>query len=244
MFTRTRISQKNAIVLGWHLSSLDDCVSFSLSGSVRRESNNARPLLLAKPARGTSNIVANRSRTNDDLVSFRSNRVFGLIGREDDDNRSNSQSFQLVGVAQVIGGQVNGKPVFVRLFDRLRVRGRHRLMGIREAFAPLVGLHKLAKLGNVDSVSLAGQIARLIVSPQLPARNHTNGIAKRIEIQSPITVGNVIPMNIERAGFGITTIPAKGARGRAGFLAGGGNGNRTRLDIKGGCGKVKRHEGQ
>ena len=84
---------------------------------------------------------------------------------------------QRVSVSEIIRAQVDSETPRVGMADPCDA-GRVTMVRIREtAFASVCG-HQLAKLDSVNSAIGRGQIARLIMAPQLAIGQRADGLAK------------------------------------------------------------------
>ena len=84
---------------------------------------------------------------------------------------------QRVSVSEIIGAQIDSETPLVCVADP-RDAGRIAVVRIRETAFASVGGHELAKLDSVNRATGRGQIARLIVAPQLTIGQRRDCFAK------------------------------------------------------------------
>jgi len=107
-------------------------------------------------------------------------------------------------------------------------------MGVGEPAFTLIGSDQLTQRYRVDSVAVAGQISRLIVTPQLTIGQVGNGADEGAPIGAARAIGHGGPVERERTGRGIARVTHRAINGTCN-AGGGADGYRTRLGV---CGLV------
>ena len=121
----------------------------------------------AELARGTSHVVFRLGWTYDYLMAFWSEGQTRRVLGDDDDDGSNRQSFQFVGMRGIIGREIDGETVAVSGSNCHGIVRGHWLVSVGEASLTMVCLNKRVELRSIDCFTGAWKITRLIVAPYL-----------------------------------------------------------------------------
>jgi len=133
---------------------------------MRRECHDGRALALAQLARRAADVVALRRRADYHRAARWRRGVGGLCAGHHHYHRAGILIGQIIGIGQIISAQIDSKSPSIGMANPCDA-GRVAVVRISKAPAASIGRDQLAKFHGIDRAVNLGQIACLIVAPQL-----------------------------------------------------------------------------
>ncbi|KAF2174579.1 hypothetical protein K469DRAFT_687389, partial [Zopfia rhizophila CBS 207.26] len=194
--------------------------SFALAGAVRGEADNDLAVApLAQLAGGAGDVIAVGRRAGRDLAALRCRGIHPLAFRrvQHHDNRRDAETREGVSFRQGVRGEVHCEARRVGRLDGFAIGGaRHRLVRIGETTLARVGGHELAQLAPVNGVAMAGQVARLVMAPELAIGKRCDLRGEGLEVIPGGAFRDLAPMNGERPALRVAAARLQWAGIRAG----------------------------
>ena len=198
---------------------------------MRREPYNGLALLaLTQNTRCTSYVVAVGRGANRDSATGGRPQCLGCcavnVSRKNRHNWRNAERCQFISVRRGIGRQVDGKSVTVRRGNGIPVDDvptRHGLVGVSESALATIRVNQVSQGEYVDVVTVTGQVARLVMPPQLTLRKRGDFGQECVKGRAALTFGYGFPMHPERSATRIAAVAFERAYVRACVIGRGAN---------------------